>query len=464
MADKRKAPVAPEGALRRKRAAPTIDLTATELPPVSESGGPPSQAVPDPSISGPPVSDPAPPHQAAHEATEMPLTGEPPPRAAGEPSAPNRAAEEPVAAHPGGGNGLSIATLASGIIGAAIVAFVVAALWFGGVLPVSTGVSTNVSAQLAALQKQIQELQSRPGARGPLESQSIEALSQRVGKIENMLARLPTSGADVAQRLTADENTTKSLGVALAALNKRSDDIAADATRARVQAEAAANAVTQLRATAQSAAKDASAAVAPEQFDALQQRLSALERSTKVAREEIAKATAAEKSTRQALGAAALRAAVVRGAPFAAELAQAKSLGADDRVLAPLMPFAAAGVPSAAMLAQELRALIPAIRKAAGAPAASGGFLQQLQANASKLVRIQPITAPPGDDPSAVLARLDDEAARADIAGALADLAKLPEPTRAPVQDWIEKAHARQAALAAAQRFAADAARRLGQE
>ena len=52
--------------------------------------------------------------------------------------------------------------------------------------------------------------------------------------------------------------------------------------------------------------------------------------------------------------------------------------------------------------------------------------------------------------PSAVLARIEIDAAKADIAAALADLGKLPEATRAPAQAWIAKANARQAALAAA--------------
>ena len=49
-----------------------------------------------------------------------------------------------------------------------------------------------------------------------------------------------------------------------------------------------------------------------------------------------------------------------------------------------------------------------------------------------------------------VLARLEVDAANADMAAALADLGKLPEKVRAPAAGWIEKAKARQAAVAAA--------------
>jgi CBS-domain-containing membrane protein len=72
------------------------------------------------------------------------------------------------------------------------------------------------------------------------------------------------------------------------------------------------------------------------------------------------------------------------------------------------------------------------------------------------------VDAPLGDDPAAVLARIEVEAA--DIDSALADLGKLADATRAPAQAWIAKAQARQAALTAARQFAADTARALGPE
>jgi hypothetical protein len=101
--------------------------------------------------------------------------------------------------------------------------------------------------------------------------------------------------------------------------------------------------------------------------------------------------------------------------------------------------------------------------KASGAQAAAGGnFFARLQANAGNLVRIRPVDEPPGDDPSAVLARIEVKAAHADIAGALGDLAKLPDTARAPAEAWIKAATTRQAALEAARTFAAATARALG--
>jgi hypothetical protein len=65
--------------------------------------------------------------------------------------------------------------------------------------------------------------------------------------------------------------------------------------------------------------------------------------------------------------------------------------------------------------------------------------------------------APVGDDPAALIARLNADAARGDIDAALADIAKLPDPARALAQAWSNKAAARQAALADSRHIAAAA-------
>ena len=62
-----------------------------------------------------------------------------------------------------------------------------------------------------------------------------------------------------------------------------------------------------------------------------------------------------------------------------------------------------------------------------------------------------------GNDPSAVIARIDIDAARGDIAAALDDIAALPDSAKPLAADWIKKAQARNAAIAAARQIAADA-------
>jgi hypothetical protein len=385
---------APAGPRRKKRAAPTIDLTATEMP--------------SPEAAASPPPDPPPFDKAATRA--------------------------------GGSTG--VAALVAGLVGAAAVTLVLAALWLTGLLPVRYETAANPQSQA--------------------DTKTIDTLSQRVSKIEEAIKKLPADESGMAERLAAADGAMKSLGIALTALNRRGDDIAASVAQARERADVAVKVVTELRASLQDAAKTSAAAISPAELDALQKRIAALEQSAQAARADIAKASSADIPARLALSAALLRVAVMNGEPFAAELAQAKALGADEKVLAPLAPFTAAGLPAAHVMAQELRALLPAMLKISGAQAPKGGFLERLQANAGKLVHIRPVDAPPGDDPSALLARLEIDAAKADIAAALGDLGKLAEATRAPAQAWIEKAQARQAALTAARQYATDTARALG--
>src|SRR6476661_9865560 len=412
MADKPTTPQAP-GGRRRKREAPTIDLTATEVPPAAKAV-PPSEPPPETRDAQP---EPAPPPGAQ----------------------------------------FSTGSVAAGIAGAAVMSLVMLALWYTGFSLAPAGDTGAPRAQVAALQKQVQQLENRAA---PADGKALEALRARVGKIEEDIAKLPSADKAVAERLSAADDAMKSLGVALTALNRRSDDATATGKRALERAEAAEKAVKELQASVQNVGKEA--AVAPAALEALQQRLAALEQSAQAAHAEIARTASIDTAARLALSAAALRAAVESGAPYADALAQTKLLGADAAALAPLQAFAASGVPGDRALARELSGLMPALVKAAGAGAAPAGFLERLQANAGQLVRVRPVDAPAGDDPAAVLARLEVEAANADIDGALADLGKLPEPARKPAQAWIAKAKSRQAALAAARDFAAAAARALG--
>jgi|SRR5689334_5082565 hypothetical protein len=383
MSDKRTTPdPAEEGTRRRKKAAPTIDLTATDV----------SKASP-----------------------EAPLRDEHP---SGDMSEPENRKSDGTKQH---NWAAARQMLFAGFAGAAIVALAFLGFWLADFVP------------------------ARHPA--PADAASLAAFSERLTKIESAVAKPRPNDLGVSERLSAADNAMKALGIALAALTKRSDE-------ATARAEAADKAVTELRDSVQSLARNSSAALSPADVDAVQKRLAALEQAVK--------STPGDKPARLALSAGALRDSVVGGAPFAIELGEARSLGADEKQLAPLAPFATSGVPSAAALAQELRTLIPALAKASGARAPSGNFLDRLQDNASKLVRIRPVGAPAGDDSSSLVARIEVDAAHTDIDGALTDLGKLDGTAQALARDWIAKAQSRQTAIAAAHQFAVDATRALG--
>jgi len=466
MAEKRKAPDAPDAA--RKRKAPTIDLTATEVTP-PPAADPAPEPMSGPVSAAPSDSPPEPP----------PPPPEEPQRAAAEPEASPSPAAPPAAAR----RGVPMAALlGAGIVGGIVVAAVVGGLWYEGVLPapqMTVQPDTKARQQIAQLQRQLQALQNRPAPAASVEAKAVDALSQRVAQIEATLKNLPKSGgtdpqaaqkltdlqnavAPLAQRLSSAESALKSGDTALSALNKRIDDIAANASQARTAADSADKSVTQMQTQVQDLARNQASTVTRADIDSVQQKLASLEQAEQSARNAIKQSTAATSATRLALAAQALRNAVTSGAPYQAELAQAKALGAGANRLAPLQQFVADGIPSAASLAQQLRDLVPQMQKIA-APRApvSGSFLDRLEANAGRLVRVSPVNVPSGDQPADVLARLEVEAAHNDIDAAATDVGKLPQAAQAPAKDWLARVKARQAALAAANDLAASSARAL---
>jgi len=395
-----------------RRRPPTIDLTATEVDAEKPA------AAQEPSQE--PAQEPAK-EAAAASAPSDGSSGQQKGKAApGRPRSP-------------------IKTAVAGIaVGAIAVVAIGAGLWFGGYVPPAL-------------------LPASPNAQPP-NSAAIGEISARLNKIEGAIATqqqpIPPPQPDPAlvSRLAAAEAATKSLSDSLAALTRHVDDVAAAAQNALAQAKSAS--------TAAEAAKSAArTAVARSDLDALAARIAPLESTVKTLADDLKHetATADDRAARLTVAAEALSATVERGAPYQAELAAVKSLGADQSATAPLEPFAAAGVPGASALAHELASLTLALQQAADPASSDSSFLSRLESNAQHLVRITPVDAPPGDDPASVVTRISVDAAHADIAAALADIAKLPDAAKPLAAAWVEKAQARNAAIAASRKLAADA-------
>ena len=171
---------------------------------------------------------------------------------------------------------------------------------------------------------------------------------------------------------------------------------------------------------------------------------------------------ATDRTVRLALATMELRMAVERGWPFPAELDAVSRLVDDPSGLAPLKAVADTGLPTPAALAQTLSKLTPTMLQAANPPDHEGGVLNRLEAGAERLVRIRRIDEAPGDDPAALIARADVKATHGDIAGALAEIEKLPDKVRAPASGWTSTARARLAALEAARQLSIHALQTLG--
>ena len=455
MADETPPPPGAPGPPDRRRPAPTIDLKATEIA---------SESIPDEAAGESATAS------AASPETDGP--GQPPPPGQSG-SDPDAAAEARRGAH--FGLSAAVSLVGAGMAGAILALGIAWGVEWG----IGTGSDvSDTTARIAQLERQVADLAGQVRA-GAANSTASGDLADRLQKVEAQEARTaqqlaappqPAPDPALGNRIAAMETQLKSLAETLGTLGQRGDRAAA----------ANAAALSELRqklagldaSGAQSSqAADAAANADATRIAALADRIDALEGDTKtlgtqaqtlqstLAAEEAKRAaeTSDDRAVRTAVVAAALAAAVERGDPFGAELEAAQSQGADAKALAPLAGFAATGVPRAEALGRELSALEPALLQAATGAPSEGGFLEKLQSNAERLVRIRPVEEVAGEEPAAVIARAEIKAGRGDAAGALMEIESLPAPIRAPAQAWIDSAQARGAALAASRAFAADA-------
>jgi hypothetical protein len=376
--------------------------------------------------------------------------------------------DEPPPSTPPARQGASwVAMVASGLIGGAVVALAAGLYGYLASQGSDDGATNVLLARLGAVELVVQDLNARAPASAP-EPQAATGFAERLAKVEAALAAAPGPGARdsssgpasdpaLAPRLDAVEASAKSLADALARLERRADESAAALQDARERGGA-------------TPAPSEPPSVAKSDFDTLSSRVDGLQRalsqSTGSLQSSLSETASSlqqalerqsmsvmDRAVRLALVTSGIKSAVTRSAPYAGELNAAKALGADPQAIAALEPFAASGAPSTETLGRELAALAPNLTPPESRPPPDSGYLDRLQAHADRLVRIRPAGGAAGEDFGAVVDRIEAKAKQGDIAGALAELRKLPDAARAPAAAWINKAEARQAAVAAAQRI-----------
>jgi hypothetical protein len=394
---------------RPKREPPTIDLKATEVPSETKSSG---------EASSEPVAEPAP--EVAKASVEE--------TSVEEASVEQAPVEEPsvekprVAEPPSRPVSPWIVAPVSGAVAAALVIGVGWMLGWPAIQPASA-----------------------PPA--PQLSTAIDALTARLAGIEPKVGK-PVPDPAAAARAEALEKTVAALRAELAVT--------------RAQGEKLASAINDVK----SAPRGDGAASAD--FSGIDERIAKIESQVRAQGTEIAQqgskladanAKPADDMALRRLVAGALLDVLVRiGDPYPAALAATKALAPNPDVLKPLDQFAEKGVPNAGKLSTELLALVPKLLPAAQQSTATTGtgIVERLQAGAAKLVKIER-TDTAGNDRGAVVARITAAALRNDFNEARRELKTLEPDDRAAAQSWLERADARDAALAASRKFATDA-------
>jgi hypothetical protein len=316
-----------------------------------------------------------------------------------------------------------------------------------------------LDARLAGVESNVRVIASRPPP-ATADPKTLDEVASRIAKLEAGAAapaQAAASDSALAGRIAALDAQLKTLAETIGSLGRRDEEVFAAARDARARVDANATAVADLaqKLPAATAAERAAIEALGKRvgaMEALGSRVDAVERSQQAAARD-------DRAVRLALAATALNSAVERGGAFTAELSAVKSLGGDPKLIAALEPFAASGVPAAAALAREFAELAPSLQASA---APREGVLARLQMNAEKLIQVRRVDAPAGSDAGAIVARAEAKASRGDIGGAASELGQLPPDARARAQAWIARVEARQAALDASRRLAADSLVGLG--
>jgi len=270
----------------------------------------------------------------------------------------------------------------------------------------------------------------------------IDGLAARVAGVESRIAKpaVPAPDPAVVSRIEALEKSLVSLRGELATVRAQSEKLAA--------------AVNDVKSTPRESSPP------PVDLAAINERIAQVERAIRAQASEVAQESAKpadDVPLRRVVAAALLDVSVRHGDPYTAALAAAKSLTDNADALKPLEGFTATGVPSANALSRELLTLVPKLSPPAPENSAtSSGIVDRLQAGAAKLVRIQR-TDTAGNDRGAVVARVTAAALHNDLAEARRELNTLAPADRAAAQAWLDKADARDAALAASRQFATEA-------
>ena len=383
---------------RPRRPPPTIDLQATE---VSEQRAPEAGAPEAAASAAPEVSSEA-------QSSETPADAPPQPEAAPQPTR-NRS-----------GSPWIVAPLSGAVAAAAVVAIGFAMGW----------------------------VPAEPPSRTPQpNAAAIEDFTARLTSLEARASRPPAAAAPDQAAAARVDSLEKSLAAARGEL-----------TNLRAQSDKLATALSEAR------AQSAAPASAPD-LSEINERIARIEQTSRALGAQIAKdgekiaaaKPADDMALRRVVAASLLDLAVRHGDPYAALLTTAKSLAPSADALKPLEAFAATGVPSPAGLDRELLTLVPKLSPPAAENSTTGsGIVDRLQAGAAKLVRIER-TDTTGNDRGAIVSRVTAAALRNDFTEARRELNALAPADRAAAQAWLDKADARDAALAASRHFADEA-------
>lgn len=333
---------------------------------------------------------------------------------------------QPMAAQPKRSNGI-----AAGIIGGVIALAAAGGLQFAGVLgaPGSGGGTVSldgVDGEIASLKSEIADLREASGSGAA--TAKVDGLSSTLDQVKADVASLKSAveqgGAGDNAGLAALGDKVKQIETAVAALGQAGGPVDIAPLNEKLSS------------------LDALVKSAGEAAKAQEAKIAALEQSVTQLAGKV-DAQASQPKIAMAIAASALKSALDRGAPFAAELETFAAISPDAPQIAALRPYAEKGVPTRIEIAGEVDAAANAMIAAATPVDENAGFFQNLLSSAESLVKVRPIGAVEGAGAPETVARMEVAVNQGDYAKALSEYRTLPDAVKAAGADFAGKLKAR---------------------
>jgi hypothetical protein len=326
-----------------------------------------------------------------------------------------------------------LSAIAAGVIGGVIALLGAGALQYGGMLP-SPGSGGDPAAvdglrsEIANLQTELAALKSGAGDAGV--TQTVADLQARVEGLATDLGTLRTAvesgGAGENAGLAALDAKVAELQTQLAQLGQASGGAPVDLAP-----------VNDRIAALETGIKAATEAVAAggARLDTLEQTVASLAGKVDSA--------ASQPKIALSIASSALKAAIDRGQPFAAELDTLAAISPNLPQLAALRTHAEAGVATRDDLIAEMDTAANAMIEASKPVDPDAGYFDQLLESAASLVTVRPVGAVPGEGVPETVARMEAAVKAGDLAKATAEYETLPDTAKAAGHDFAGKIKAR---------------------
>jgi hypothetical protein len=319
--------------------------------------------------------------------------------------------------------------IGAGILGGVIALAGAGALQFSGILGAPGSAALDgVNSQVAYLQREITAL---------TESQNGGDAVARIGDLSQALDQVR---ADLAALKSSVETSAPAGGEEVAALTDKVQQVEAAVTALGEAAKV--EPVDLAPVNEKLAALEASVKSAADAATEQNSRLTALEQSVSTLSTTV-EAQASQPKIALAIAASALKSALDRGAPFAAELETFAAIAPDAPQLATLRTYAEKGVTARAEIAAETDAAANAMIAAARPVDENAGFVERLMSSAESLVKVRPIGAVEGAGVPETVARMEVAVTQADYAKALAEYESLPDAAKAAGAEFAGRLKAR---------------------